>query len=136
MGVFKNNELSYEKRLEIVFYKNNGKSYREISTIVGCSKSAAFAVCKKFFQTRTVKNLPRVGRPKKITMPREERSLLRELRNNRFELLPEIILSCKKKLNFGTLAKNTARKIIKKYKFSSCIRKKSSMITKVNRHRE
>ena len=44
---FENNELSYEKRLEIVFYKNNGISYREISSIIGCSKSAAFAVCKK-----------------------------------------------------------------------------------------
>ena len=27
MGVFKHQEITYEKRLEIVFYKINGKSY-------------------------------------------------------------------------------------------------------------
>ena len=44
-------------------------------------------------------------RPKKFMMPWDERSLLRELRSNRFESLPEIMLSCKKKLNIGTSAK-------------------------------
>ena len=48
-------EISYEKGLEIVFCKNNGKSYQEIATIVDCSKNAAFTVCKKVFKFRTVK---------------------------------------------------------------------------------
>ena len=48
MGAFKYHEIPYEKPWEIVFYKNIGKSYREIAVIVGCSKSAAFTVCKKF----------------------------------------------------------------------------------------
>ena len=63
---------------------------------------ADFLVCIKFFCTRTVKKLPRVGRPKKLTTPVDERSSLRELRSNRFESLQEIMLSCKKKLNIGT----------------------------------
>ena len=58
--------------------------------------SAGFLVCNKFFRTRTVKKFPRIGRP-----PLDERSLLRELRSNRFESLQEIMLSCKKKLNIG-----------------------------------
>ena len=64
--------------------------------------SAGFLVCNKFFRIRTVKKLPRIGRPKKFTTPWDERSLLRELRSNRFESLQEIMLSCKKKLNIGT----------------------------------
>ena len=72
-------EISYEKHLKIVSYKSNGKRYQEIAAIVGCSKNAAFAVCKKRFKFRTAKNLPRVGRPKKIKTPRHERSLLRVL---------------------------------------------------------
>ena len=79
MTFIKRLEISHEKRLEIAFYKNNGKSYQEIATIVECSKNAAFAVCKKFFKFRTVKILPRVGRPKKIKAPRHEKSLLRVL---------------------------------------------------------
>ena len=46
MGVYKRREISYEKRLEIVFFKNNDKSYGEIAKIVGCSKNAAVAICK------------------------------------------------------------------------------------------
>ena len=96
MAFIKRLEISHEKRLEIAFYKNNGKSYQEIATIVGCSKNAAFAVCKKFFKFRTIKNLPRVGRPKKIKTSRHERSLLRVLRCSRFEPLQNIVLAWKK----------------------------------------
>ena len=96
MAFIKRHEISYEKRLEIVVYKTNGKSYQEIATIVGCSENAGFAVCKKFFKFRTVKNLPRVGTPKKIKIPRHERSLLSVLRCSRFEPLQNIVLACKK----------------------------------------
>ena len=42
MGVFKHQEITYGRRLEISFYKKNGKSYREITAFVGCSKSLVF----------------------------------------------------------------------------------------------
>ena len=38
----------------------------EIISIVGCLMSAGFLVCNKFFCIRTVKKLPRVGRPKEV----------------------------------------------------------------------
>ena len=93
MEFMRRHNIPFEKRLEVVFYKNNGKSYQEIATIVGCSKNAAFAVCKKFFKFRTVKNLPWVGRPKKIKTLRHEKSLLRVLRCSRFEPLQNIVLA-------------------------------------------
>ena len=62
MVATKQEVLSYEQRLEIAFYHSNGKSYLEISSIIGCSKSTAFDVCKKFEKTRSVINLPRSGR--------------------------------------------------------------------------
>ena len=105
-GIYQIHEISYEKRLEIVVYKTNGKSYQEIATIVGCSKNAAFAVCIKFVKFNTVKNLPRVGRPVKIKIPRHERSLLRVLRCSRFELLQTLCWRAKK-LTFETLVKQT-----------------------------
>ena len=79
MEFIRRHNIPYEKGLDMAFYKNNGKSYQEIATIVGCSKNAAFAVCKKFFKFRTVKNLPWIGRPRKIKTPRHEKSLLRVL---------------------------------------------------------
>ena len=46
IGVFKRHEMSYEKGLAIVVCKDNGKSYREIATIVDRSSSASYVVCK------------------------------------------------------------------------------------------
>ena len=56
IGILTRHEISFKKRLEIVFMEKNGKSYREIETIVGCSKSAPFHVCKKLFKSRSAKN--------------------------------------------------------------------------------
>ena len=95
IAFIKRHEISYQKHLKIFFYKNNGKSYQEIATTVGCSKNAAFTVCKKFFKFRTVNNLPRVGGPKKIKAPRHERPLLRVLRCSRFEPLQNIVSASK-----------------------------------------
>ena len=67
MGVFKRHEISYEKCLEILFYKYKGKSYCKVATIGGYPKSAAFTVCKMFFKSKTVKHLLWVGRPEKFT---------------------------------------------------------------------
>ena len=60
----KKKELTYEQRLEIVFYHNNGKSYREISNIIGCSKSAAFDLCKKFGKNKERKKFAEVRKTK------------------------------------------------------------------------
>ena len=48
MGVPKNQQLSYEKRLKIGLCENNTKEFREIASPFGCSMSTAFVVCKKF----------------------------------------------------------------------------------------
>ena len=119
MAFIKRHEISYEKRLEIVFYKTNGnkllgKLSRNCNNY-GLLKECSFRCMQKFFKFRTVKNLPRVGRPKKIKIPRHEKSLLGVPRSSRFEPLQNIVLACKKRLTFETLAKNTARQIIKKY---------------------
>ena len=63
MGVFKYHEISYKKCLEIVSYKNTGKSYSKTVMIRGYSKGAAFTMCIKFFKSGTVKHLLWVARP-------------------------------------------------------------------------
>ena len=68
MEAFKSHGIWYKKHLEVVFYKDNGKTYQEIVTIVSCSSTAVFAVCKKFFKSRIGKYLIRVGRPPKFTI--------------------------------------------------------------------
>ena len=67
--------------LEIVFYKNKDKSYSKIVTVWGCSKSAAFTVCKKFFKSRTVQHLLWIGRLEKFTKIFEHHATLPVLDN-------------------------------------------------------
>ena len=50
-------ELAYERRLEIVLYRNGGEGYLGTSKVIGCSKVVAFGICKKFEKTRSVKNV-------------------------------------------------------------------------------
>ena len=47
--------LIYERMLEIALYRNNGKSYRKISKIIGCPKAAVFNIFKKAKKTRCEK---------------------------------------------------------------------------------
>ena len=61
MGVFKRHKISYERRLEIVFYKNKDKSYNKITTTGAYSKSEASTVRKTLLKSRTVKHLLWVG---------------------------------------------------------------------------
>ena len=48
-----------------MFFHNNGKSYREISKIIGCSKSAAFDNCKKFKKNKKREKFVKVGKNKR-----------------------------------------------------------------------
>ena len=106
MGVFKHHEITYEKKLGIVFYKTNDKSYREIAAIVGCLRSTAFSVCKKFYVYSTEKNPSRVGRPKKFSTTRQERSFLRTLRCNRFQSLNNILKQVLEKTKLNSSKKS------------------------------
>ena len=76
MVAIKLKEVNCERRLEIVLYCNNSKSYYEISKIIWCSKPAAPDICKKFEETRSVNNFPRSERSNTIAIPRAERSVI------------------------------------------------------------
>ena len=49
IGVFKRHEKSYEKRLEIVFYKNTDKAIVKLHLLL-CKKGLKIKNCKKFIK--------------------------------------------------------------------------------------
>ena len=63
--VLKRHEKSYEKLVEIVCYKNNGKSFREIENF-GPLKECNFRFIQKVLQIKTAKNQLSAGRPEKF----------------------------------------------------------------------
>ena len=58
------NQNPLESSLSIQSQLNSTQTLLQIG---GCSKSAAFTVCKKFYKSRTVKHLLWMGRPEKCT---------------------------------------------------------------------
>jgi transposase len=70
----RSNRLTEGDRGRAVGMHEAGMSYFEIAAKLGCSKSSAQAVVKKFENTGSVKDLPKSGRPKKSS-PREDRTI-------------------------------------------------------------
>ncbi|KAI4880266.1 hypothetical protein NFI96_008824 [Prochilodus magdalenae] len=64
-----------EKVIEIY---QSGKGYKAISKVLGLQKTTARAIIHKWRERGTVVNLPRSGRPTKIT-PRAQRQLIQEV---------------------------------------------------------
>ena len=93
------------------------------------AQSRLLLMYAKNLKKRSFKNLPRSGRPRTLATPRAEPSVITELRQNRFASLRKISTNVCRKLKFEKLSVNIARKVIKKYKYASCIRKKRSCIT-------
>ena len=65
-------------------------------------------MCEKFSLQKQLEVYQRFA-DRRSFRRRETKSFLQGLRSNRFESLPDMILSCKKKLNLGTESKNPCR---------------------------
>lgn len=74
-------EISLEIRKLIVEHKNNGKSLREISEIVGHPKSSIQTVSRNYKTSNNLISKPRSGRPPKITQ-RIKRHIINEIDKN------------------------------------------------------
>ena len=67
-------EISLAKREQIIYLRNSGKTFREISSELNVSLCAIYNILKKKNQTGVVDNKQRSGRPKKLT-EREPRKM-------------------------------------------------------------
>uniref|UniRef100_A0A8C4XF57 Arginase n=1 Tax=Erpetoichthys calabaricus TaxID=27687 RepID=A0A8C4XF57_ERPCA len=65
-------------RTEVIEIYQSGKGYKAISKVLGLQRTTVRAIIHKWQKHGTVVNLPRSGRPTKIT-PRAQRRLIREV---------------------------------------------------------
>jgi len=90
-------EIPESKRKLIVKWRNDGKTYGEISKLLNINRSTIHYIIKKSKSEGTVKNKYRSGRPKKLT-EREERALIGEIKKIRKFLLQNLQQSLKRTL--------------------------------------
>ncbi len=68
-------------RIEVVALRTSGKTFREISRHLGIGYRTAREIAKKWLNHKTVRDLPRSGRPRKFDA--RSRRRLRRIFNNR-----------------------------------------------------
>ena len=71
-------QVNPNEKLLLQLHKE-GKSYKEIASLVSRSKSTIHYIIKKYNTKGNIANEQRSGRPRKLT-PREEKLLLREIK--------------------------------------------------------
>lgn len=71
-------ELAEDIKEKIIFHHKSGKGYRSISKTMGISRSTVRSIIRKWKTLGTVMNLPRSGRPTKISA-RAERKIIKEI---------------------------------------------------------
>ncbi len=77
----RSNELPEEFKEKVIFYHKAGKGYKSISKIMGLHKSTIRSIICKWKMLGTVMNLPRSGRPPKIS-PRAQCKIIQEVAKN------------------------------------------------------
>lgn len=104
-----------------------GTSIREAARQFGIPKSTAQDIWTKYKATGSTENLPKSGRPKKVT-PRMERTIVREALSNRRKPFSEIANECTPKISTSTVAN-----ILKRQHYHRRVAKRVPYLTKAHK---
>eukprot|EP00794_Sanderia_malayensis_P010159 gene10159-11199_t len=130
----KKRELKFEERVAIINLRKTGLSFQKIAIQMGCNKSTACRIVKKYKLENSAEKGKRCGRPQKF-FPRGERFVCRAAKRLRFENLKNISRSLESSFQDKTPSKTLVRRILRKYNIKSCIRTRKTYITPQNRAR-
>lgn len=104
-------EIQEEMRKKVIEIYQSGKGYKTISKAVGLQQTTVRAIIHKWRKLGTVANLPRSGRPTKIT-PRVRRKLIQEVTKEPRKTSKELqasLASVKVSVHDSTIRKTLAK---------------------------
>ncbi|XP_029639705.1 uncharacterized protein LOC115214815 [Octopus sinensis] len=121
--------LSECERGQIVAHHEDGMSQRQIAQKMKCSRCAVQTTLKRFRETKDVKTIQRTGR-KKVTSPRDDRSIIRQsLRNKRKTSLE--LFSDFNEASTSQISRTLRRKLVE-YGLKGCKASKKPWVSKSN----
>lgn len=85
-------EIPEDVKEKIIFYYKSGKGYNAISKIMGLHRSTVRTIISKWKTLGTVMNLPRSGRPPKIST-KVKRKIIKEV-TKKPEITPKELQAC------------------------------------------
>lgn len=122
-------KINIETRKSICEDATSGMSQKAIAKKYNISRSGVQHTLKKFFAGLPLKDMPRSGRPEKITIY-DRRCIIRESKKNPFKTANEIRSS----LNLNdVICTETVKSVLRKYGLKGRIAAKKPFLTKVNK---
>ncbi|GBO23344.1 Transposable element Tc1 transposase [Araneus ventricosus] len=127
----KKSEISIDIRKLTICHWKRGSSERKIGEIVNVSKSTVHNIISKYKKTKSVKNIPRTGRPRRFT-EREEMWILRK--NTCNPKTSAVKLTLKAQQRFSKSANSeTVHNILRKYNFDGRVARRKPFLNKAYR---
>ncbi|GBM72204.1 hypothetical protein AVEN_243994-1 [Araneus ventricosus] len=113
-------EISTDIRKLAICHWKRGSSERKIGEIVNVSKSTVHNIISKYKKTKSVKNIPRTGRPRRFT-EREEMWILRKITWNPKTSAVKLTLKAQQRFNKSANSE-TVRNILRKCNFDAALK--------------
>ncbi|GBL77221.1 hypothetical protein AVEN_12828-1 [Araneus ventricosus] len=124
-------QISIDIRKLTICHWKRGSFERKIGEIVNVSKSTVHNIISKYKKTKSVKNRPRTGRPRRFT-EREERWIVRKITCN--PKISAVKLTLKAHQRFNKSANlGTVRNILRKYNFYGRVARRKPFLSKAHR---
>jgi len=128
----KRRETTMEERKIILRLHNQCKSLREIAELVGKPRSTIQGIVDRFCKNKSLKNLPRSGRPPALSQ-NDERFIVRQIKKNPKMSAPKITGELKMRGN--TVSEATIRTALRENGYHGRIPRKKPWISAVNRQK-
>lgn len=129
----KRNEIAIEKRGAIVALRNEGIPYREIAKKLKISLKGVHSTVKRFNETGSYHDRPRIGRPK-VTTSSEDKHIVITSKRNRRLTAPEIRADINRNRE-NPVSLTTVKRRLNAAGLKGCVAVKKPLLRKENRRK-
>ncbi|GBM74010.1 hypothetical protein AVEN_57810-1 [Araneus ventricosus] len=124
-------EISIDMRKLTICHWKRESSERKIGEIVNVSKSTLHNIISKYKKTKSVKTIPRTGRPRRFT-GHEERWIVRKITCNPKTSAVKLTLKEQQRFNKSTNSE-TVCNVLRKYNFHGRVARRKPFLSKAHR---
>lgn len=129
----KTKNTSFDQRQLVIFHREKGKSYREISAMLRISKSTVAEIIRRFNIENRIESIPQTGRPAALN-DREKRRLVRKIKENPRlsapRLASELLEERGKKVHPETI-----RRTLRQHGYNGRVARRKPFINEANRRK-
>lgn len=123
--------LSTEKRAQVLAFTKAGWSTRKIAKEIKCNQSSVVRAKQRFSSTKGVKDRPRSGRPRALTI-RDLRTIVHHVKQNRRLTSKEIQWDVRHHMK-NDVGASTIRRLLFNYGLKGRVARKKPFVSQINR---